>query len=103
MPVSKSTGSLLVIAALAILATAASALAGDEQLVSASCKAGEVTVTAKAPWHPNAKAPWKWDKGTKVSVDERAAKFKGEKCEGSLKAFVCSADQCRGPILVPVK
>jgi hypothetical protein len=76
---------------------------GDDELVSVSCKAGEVAVTAKAPWHTNDAAPWKWDKGDKVSVDKSAAKFKGAKCEGTVKAYICSGDQCKGPIAIPIK
>ncbi len=87
----------------ALMAAAAPSQAGDEQLINVSCNAGDVTVTAAAGWHTNDKAPWKWDKGDKVSVDEHAAKFHGSKCEGTIKAYVCSGDQCRGPIPVPVK
>jgi hypothetical protein len=101
MRLSRLSGSLLAVGAFVLLAT--SSRAGDEQLVTVSCSAGELTATAKAPWHPNAKAPWKWDKGDKVAIDERAARFKGKKCEGTVKAFVCNADQCRGPIVIPVK
>jgi hypothetical protein len=87
----------------ALAATSESRAGGDEELVNVSCSGGNVTATAKAPWHTNDKAPWKWDKGEKVSVDDHAAKFKGAKCEGTLKAFVCNGDQCKGPIPVPVK
>jgi uncharacterized protein YyaL (SSP411 family) len=82
----------------AVTATSASHAGGDEELVNVSCKGGEVSVSAKAPWHVNAAAPWKWDKGDKVSLDEHAAKFKGAKCEGTVKAYICSGDQCKGPI-----
>jgi hypothetical protein len=85
------------------LMTSSPSRAGDEALVSASCKGGEVTITTSAPWHANAKAPWKWDKGEKVSVDEHAAKFKGAACEGTVKAYICSGDQCKGPIAVAIK
>ncbi|NOU32004.1 MAG: hypothetical protein HOO96_29215 [Polyangiaceae bacterium] len=71
--------------------------------MSVSCAGGAVTVSAAAPWHTNAAAPWKWDKGDKVSVDDHAAKFKGGKCEGTVKAFICNGDQCKGPIAVTVK
>ena len=104
-----SSRSVWAVGVLVMLSTAASSLAGDgklagdEKLVSVTCSAGEVTAKAQAPWHTNAKAPWKWDKGDKVSVDEHAARFKGPKCEGTVKAFVCNADQCRGPILISVK
>lgn len=105
MRVSKILGS--VVAALAVVASVAatseSRAGGDEELVSIKCSNGEVTATAKAPWHTNDKAPWKWDKGQKVSVDQHAAKFKGPKCEGTVKAFICNADQCKGPIAVAVK
>jgi hypothetical protein len=105
MRVSKVLGSLVAVGAaiVAISATSESRAGGDEELVNVSCSGGAVTVTAKSGWHTNDKAPWKWDKGEKVSVDEHAAKFKGAKCEGTVKAFVCSGDQCKGPIPVPVK
>jgi hypothetical protein len=104
MRVSKVLGSLLAVgAALVAISATTESRAGDEELVSVSCAGGEVTATAKAPWHTNDKAPWKWDKGDKVSVDQHAAKFKGAKCEGMIKAFVCNGDQCKGPIAVAVK
>jgi hypothetical protein len=104
MRVSKVLGSLLACgAALVAISATTESRAGDEELVNVSCSNGAVTVTAKAPWHTNDKAPWKWDKGEKVSVDDHAAKFKGAKCEGTVKAFVCNGDQCKGPIPVPVK
>lgn len=104
MRVSKVLGSLLAVgAALVAISATKESRAGDEELVKVSCSNGAVTVTAKAPWHTNDKAPWKWDKGDKVSVDDHAAKFKGAKCEGTIKAFVCNGDQCKGPIPVPVK
>src|SRR6185295_15258947 len=90
------------VATVALFATTESR-AGDEELLSVKCAGGDVTVTAKEPWHPNKAAPWKWDKGEKKSVDEHAAKFKGEKCEGTVKAYVCNGDQCKGPIAVSVK
>ena len=100
----KILGSLLAVgASLVLLSSTTESRAGDEELVTVTCSGGAVTATAKAPWHTNDKAPWKWDKGDKVSVDDHAAKFKGAKCEGTLKAFVCNGDQCKGPIAVPVK
>lgn len=104
MRVSKVLGSFVAVgAALVALSATTESRAGDEELVNVSCAGGAVTVTAKAPWHTNDKAPWKWDKGDKVSVDDHAAKFKGAKCEGTVKAYVCNGDQCKGPIQVPVK
>ena len=105
MRVSKVLGFLVAAfaAVVTLSATTPSRAGGDEELVSIACAGGEVTATAKAPWHTNDKAPWKWDKGDKVSVDQHAAKFKGAKCEGTVKAFICNADQCKGPIAVPVK
>jgi hypothetical protein len=38
-----------------------------------------------------------------VSIDNRAARFKGERCEGTLKAFVCKDDLCKGPIAIAIK
>lgn len=106
MRVSKVLGSLVAVgAAITAIATTTESrgAGGDDGLLNVSCADGAVTVTAKTPWHTNDKAPWKWDKGDKVSVDEHAAKFKGAKCEGTLKAYICNGDQCRGPIAVPVK
>lgn len=105
MRVSKFLGSLVAVGAavVALSATKESRAGGDEDLLSVTCSDGAVTATAKAPWHANEKAPWKWDKGEKVSVDQHAAKFKGAKCEGTVKAYVCNGDQCKGPIAVAVK
>jgi len=103
MRVTKVLGSVVAVsvAFFALTATTESR-AGDEELVNVSCAGGKVTATAKSPWHTNDKAPWKWDKGEKVSVDDHAAKFSGAKCEGTIKAFVCNGDQCKGPIAVAV-
>lgn len=103
MRVSKVLGSLVAATVAIVALTATTARAGDEDLVSVSCSGGDVKVTAKDPWHTNKAAPWKWDKGEKKSVDEHAATFKGAKCEGTIKAFICNGDQCKGPIAVPVK
>jgi hypothetical protein len=104
MRVSKTVGTVIASAvAIAAVTFSAPSRAGDESLVSVSCAGGAVTVSAAAPWHTNAAAPWKWDKGDKVSVDDHAAKFKGGKCEGTVKAFICNGDQCKGPIAVTVK
>ena len=89
---------------LAVLTLATPSKAGDEELGQVACSGGAVTVTAVAPWHTNPAAPWKWDKGDKVSVDEHGAKFKGAACTGTIKAFVCQGtERCKGPIAVPVK
>jgi hypothetical protein len=77
--------------------------ASDADLVIATCSRGAVTVTAKTPWHTNPKAPWAWDKGSVVSKDQTQVKFKGPKCEGTVKAFIANGDQVKGPILVPIK
>jgi len=102
MRVSKAIGSGIFVAA-AIFAMSSSSRAGDESLVQVNCSGGTVTVSAIKPWHANKAAPWKWDKGAKVSVDEGAAKFKGDKCEGTVSAFVCNGDQCKGPIAIAIK
>ena len=104
MRVSKVFGAVLAVAAfVALTATTESRAGGDEELVQITCKNGDLTAAAKAPWHTNDKAPWKWDKGDKVSLDQHAAKFHGAKCEGLLKAFVCNGDQCKGPIPIQIK
>ncbi len=105
MRMTKIIGSLVAVGAafVAITASTESRAGGDEALVNVTCAGGAVTATAAAPWHTNDKAPWKWDKGDKVSLDDHAAKFKGGKCEGTLKAFICNGDQCKGPIAIPVK
>ena len=105
MRVSNILGSLVAMfAAVVTLTVATESRAGDEALVSVKCAGGNVHVTAAAPWHVNDQAPWKWDKGDKVSLDkDGGAKFKGAKCEGTVKAYVCNGDACKGPIPVPVK
>lgn len=98
------TVSALAAVGLATVTLATPSNAGDEELLSVQCNAGTVTVTAVAPWHTNPAAPWKWDKGDKVSVDEHGAHFKGAACTGTIKAFVCQGtEKCKGPIAVPVK
>lgn len=104
MRISKAIGCMFAGAAALVAMTSSSpSRAGDESLLQATCSGGAVTVTAVKPWHPNKAAPWKWDKGAKVSVDDDAAKFKGDKCEGTVKAFVCQGDQCKGPIVISIK
>lgn len=103
MQLSKVLASLVAVSAAVVTLSVTASAGGDEELVNVSCSGGAVTATAKAPWHTNDKAPWKWDKGEKVSVDEKAAKFKGAKCEGTVKAYICNGDSCKGPIQVPVK
>lgn len=104
MRVSKFLGSVVAVGlAVAAVTLSTESRAGDESLLTVTCNGGEVSVSAAKPWHTNDKAPWKWDKGDKVSVDEHAAKFKGAKCEGTVKAYICNGDQCKGPIAVPVK
>ena len=92
-------GSLL---ALSILAPSAS-LASDADLLSVTCSAGAVTVTAKSPWRTNPNGPWAWDKGSLVSKDERQVKFKGAKCEGTVKAHITNGSQAKGPISVAIR
>ncbi len=95
MQFSKALGSFVAVAAGFVALTASSeSRAGDETLASVACTGGNVTVTAaNSQYHVNAEAPWKWTKGTKVSVDEHAAKFKGDKCEGTISAFMCTNDK----------
>ena len=77
--------------------------ASDADLVSVACSGGAVTVTAKAPWHTNSKGPWAWDKGSLVSKDNSQVKFKGPKCEGTVKAHITNGSQAKGPINVAVR
>jgi hypothetical protein len=77
--------------------------AAEADLVVATCSAGMVTMTAKAPWHTNPNAPWAWNKGSLVSKSETQVRFKGSKCEGTVKAFIASRDQLKGPISVAIK
>lgn len=113
MRVSKVLGSLLAVGVAVVALTATTeSRAGDEELLDVKCKEGKVSVTAKGTWYVNDKAPWKWDKGTKKSVtsgdhekhgpDHGKAEFEGAKCEGTVKAFICNGDQCKGPIAVNV-
>ncbi len=95
--------------ALGIVVLGTSSEAGDNTKdgVKVSCDgSGNITATAvSSDWHTNPEAPWKITKGTKVSVDTTSAKFKGDKCEGTVTAFICTNDksQCKGPIKVDVK
>ncbi len=105
MRVSKVLGSLVAVVAgvIVLSATTESRAEGDVDLVKITCKDGELTATGVKPWHANPKAPWHWNKGKKLEVTEQdGAKFKGEKCEGMVKAFICSEGSCKGPIHVPV-
>jgi hypothetical protein len=92
-------GSLLVFAAV----SPSIGQAADADLLSVTCSAGAVTVTAKSPWQTNPKGPWAWDKGALVSKDERQVKFKGAKCEGTVKAHIANGSQAKGPIAVSVR
>lgn len=106
MRVSKILGSVVAVGVVAVAlvsTTAGAAEPKDEDLVKVTCSGGEVLATGVSPWHTNAAAPWGWDKGAKVSVDEHVAKFKGGKCEGTIRAFICNGGSCKGPIAVPVK
>jgi hypothetical protein len=106
MRVTKILGSLLAVGiAIAAVTATTESRAGDEELLTVTCNGGNLAVTPKAPWHVNTGAPWKWDKGDKVSLDGNGAKFKGKDgCTGLLKAFVCNNDQtqCKGPIPINV-
>jgi hypothetical protein len=82
---------------------AASRGTSDADLVLVKCSNGAVSVTAKTPWHTNANAPWAWDKGALVTKNNTQVSFKGAQCEGTVKAFIVSGDQLKGPINVAVK
>jgi hypothetical protein len=104
--VSKVLGAVLAVG-IVIMATGSSE-AGENTKdgVKVVCGGGTITATAKdSGWHTNPEAPWKYDKGSKVGVDEKAATFKGDKCEGTVTAFICTNDktQCKGPIKVAVQ
>jgi hypothetical protein len=105
MRVSKILGSLLAVGVALVATTAAteSRAGGDEDLLGVTCDGGNVTVSVKAPWHANKEAPWKWDKGEKKKLEESKVTFSGAKCEGTLKAFICNGDQCKGPIPIKIK
>jgi hypothetical protein len=94
-------------AAIVAMTATTESRAGDESLVNVTCAGGNLTATAKDGWHVNPKAPWKWDQGTKVSVDDTTAKFKGNSttCGGTLQAYICTKDasKCLGPIPIAVK
>ena len=95
MRVSKVLGSLFVVGvAVAAVTLSTPSSAGDEGLVKVDCKGGDLTVTsASKDFHINDKAPWRWDKGDKVSVNHEHAKFKGKSCDGQVSAYVCNNDQ----------
>jgi hypothetical protein len=105
MRVSKFLGSVLAVGALLVGATATTESRADDDtgLVSVTCAGGNLTVTAAKPWHTNDKAPWKWDKGAISEKTEHHVAGKGDKCEGTVKAYICNGDACKGPIAVPVK
>ena len=90
-------------ASLLLLATLSAAAREADDLLLTKCVDGALVVTAKNPWHVNTNAPWHWDKGTLVSKDATQVKFKGPKCEGTVKAFIVNGDQSKGPINTPVK
>ena len=70
--------------------------------MNAQCTGGNpLVVVGSKGWHPNAAAPWKWDGGNKISLDEHQAKFSG--CKGTLKAYVCSGTSCKGRIEITLK
>ena len=104
----------VIAAAVALIATTAApdARADDAELVYMTCANGKVTVTAKGAWYVNDKAPWKWDdkKPKKLSAgdhekkgpDHGKAEFEGTTSGGTVKAFICNGDQCKGPIAVAV-
>ncbi|MGH7280635.1 MAG: hypothetical protein ACRELY_03860 [Polyangiaceae bacterium] len=107
MRLHKILASVTAIAAVALatvtLSTPSNA-GGDESLLQLTCTGGNVTVKAVAPWHTNPAAPWKWTDGTKVSVSEGGAIFKGAACKGTVSAFICEGtEKCKGPIKVEVK
>lgn len=104
--VTKALGSIVAVGiAIAAMTTSSPSNAGDEGLVTVACAGGTVTVTPQSPWHVNKDAPWKWDKGKfdKDGSSETAAKLKGDKCEGTVSAFICNGPSCKGPIKVGVK
>ena len=103
MRMSKPIGSMIAIAAAVVAMTTSAPSADDSNLLRVSCQAGNVTVSAVSSWTVNDKAPWKWDKGSMVSVNSAAAKFKGAKCEGNIRAFICKDGACKGPIAIPVR
>ncbi len=68
--------------------------ADDANLAKLTCTGGNVTVTSgDASYHLNTEAPWKWDKGTKVSLSESQAKFHGDACTGTVSAYLCNNDK----------
>lgn len=112
MKVTKILGSVCAVAVAFVALTATSeSKAGDEELLSASCSGGALTVKPSDPakWHVNTAAPWKWTGGDldKSKTTEAAAIFKGSACGGTVKAYICSGHDgqgsCKGPISVTVK
>ena len=91
-----SSGASLVAMAVALVALTGTteSHADDAALVKVVCSGGALTVTsASHEFHINKAAPWRWDKGEKVSVDDKAAVFKGGACTGTVSAYVCTNDQ----------
>lgn len=101
------------VAIVALTATSESRAGGDEDLVTVKCTGGAVTVSSNQGWHINAAAPWSWKDasgkalGTFVkpaSNEATSTTFSGgTSCGGTVKAFVCNGDKCKGPIAIAVK
>ena len=82
-------------------------------LVKVVCVDGALVTTTASPWYVNSDAPWKWkpagaSNGDKIAVDamsadKRTAVFRRGGCGGSVRAYICDGDQCKGPIDVPVE
>lgn len=95
MRVSKVLGTVVAVAVALVGLTATSeSTADDANLAKLTCAGGNVTVTSgDAAYHLNIEAPWKWDKGTKVSLSEAQAKFHGDACTGTVSAYLCNNDK----------
>jgi hypothetical protein len=95
-------GSLLLFAILSISASTRGTAPPESDLLTFTCSSGTLSVTAKEPWHTYSNGPWAWDKGSLVSKTATQVKFKGSACQGTVKAYIASGDQVKGPILVAI-
>jgi hypothetical protein len=100
MRYARRLGSVLLLAAISI---SANRVTPETDFVIATCSSGSVMVIAKNPWHTNSNAPWAWDRGVLVSKSDTQVRFKGSNCEGTVKAYIASGNQLKGPINVAIK
>jgi len=60
-----------------------------------SCASGQLTVSAERPWHVVTDAPWRWDQGERLSINDSAVRYKGKACTGSVKAYFANGKEVK--------